>query len=72
MHEPTSTGSRRADDIARIAASLLRLYGEEALLITERQITVSSGDVRLSWEAILSHVRMALHERQQESDRSAG
>lgn len=60
MHKPTSTGSRRAADVAQIADSLVRIYGEEALLITERQLAESSGDVRVSWEAIRSHVRIAL------------
>jgi hypothetical protein len=64
MHRPTSTGSKRAADTAQIADSLVRIYGEEALLITERQIAESSGDVRVSWETILSHVRIALHERE--------
>jgi hypothetical protein len=72
MHKPTSTGSKRAADVAQIATSLVRIYSEQALLITERQIMASSGDVRTSWEAILSHVRVILHERLRDAPRSEG
>jgi hypothetical protein len=70
MHKPTSTGSRRAADAAQIADSLVRIYGEEALLITERQVSGASGDIRLSWEAIRSHIQIVLQERQREASRS--
>ena len=55
--DPGRSPSRHDNRIETIVASIRKVFGDDAILVAQRQVDVAEAESRDDWVAILEHLR---------------